>query len=141
MKLNTCILSGRCGADIEIKVINENFSVGTVNICTDESYKDRNGEWQSPANWVTVKIINQNILKFVDKIAKKGVEICIQGSVKTETWEKDGDKKSRTLIEIGFNGQIQNVVREKVGESSAPVQQATQQTPPANDSEDGDLPF
>jgi single-strand DNA-binding protein len=146
MKLNHCILSGRCGSDIEIKVISDNFSVGTVNICTDESYKAKNGEWQSPANWVTVKITNQNILKFADKIALKGVEVCVHGAIKTETWETEAGKRSRTLIEIQpFKGDIQQVVREKAG-SSTPAPAPPEQPPnakkePEQDNPEEDLPF
>lgn len=133
MKLNHVIVSGRCGADIFIKQINDNFCVGSVNICTDESYKNKEGEWVNPANWITVKITNQNILKFADKIALKGAEICVHGAIKTETWEINGSNHSRTIVEVAaFKGDIQPVVRGKVNQTD---------TPPPPAPEENDLPF
>jgi single-stranded DNA-binding protein len=96
---------------------------------------------------VTVKITNQNILKFADKIALKGVEICIEGAIKTETWETEAGKRSRTLIEIEpFKGKIQQVVREKAGSSSTPAPAPPEQAPnakkePEQDNPEEDLPF
>lgn len=141
MKLNHCIISGRCGADIEIKVINDNFSVGSVNICTDESYKNKEGEWINPANWVTVKITNQNILKFADKICIKGVEICVHGAIKTETWKTENGNRSRTLVEVAaFKGDIQQVIKEKAAAKVSP-EETFQAAVPSADESGSDLPF
>lgn len=145
MKLNNVVVAGRCGNDIEIKKISDKFSVGTFSICTDESYK-KDGEWVSPMNWIDVKVINPS--DFLTKVVKKGAEVMIQGKLKNEKWEKDGNKHSRLILEVNWQsgGSVQATQRsdraEQVASHTVASQPKAERMPQGAQAQSGDdLPF
>lgn len=42
----------------------------------------------------------RNTAEFLEKYFKKGQEIVIEGQLSTESWEKDGQKQSRTICNV-----------------------------------------
>ena len=92
--LNKIILQGRMVADVELKTVGDNISTTEFTVAWSEKYKDterklflRCKAWRGTAD-------------FISKYFKKGQQIIIEGSMQTEEWEKDGEKKSRTICTI-----------------------------------------
>lgn len=119
MKLNNVVVAGRCGNDIEIKKISDKFSVGTFSICTDESYKNKAGEWVNPANWINIKVVNPN--DFLLNIVKKGSEVMVLGKLKNEEWVKDGVNHNKLIVESNWQsgGSVQATQRSERAEQVA----------------------
>jgi len=91
--LNRIILQGRLVRDIELKDVG-GFAMAEFTVAWSEKYKDiekkcflRCVAWRSTA-------------EFLQKYFKKGQEILIEGRMVTDTWEKDGQKQSRTYCLI-----------------------------------------
>ena len=92
--VNKIILQGRMVADAELKTVGDNISITEFTVAWSEMYKDterklflRCKAWRGTAD-------------FISKYFKKGQQIIIEGSMQTEEWEKDGEKKSRTICTI-----------------------------------------
>lgn len=131
--INKMILQGRLTADIELRrtqsdVVNTEFT-----IAWSEKYKEvetrcfmRCKAWRQTA-------------EFLDKYFRKGQEILIEGHMVTDEWEKDGDKKSRTIClidKVNFCGSKSNN-----GSSIPPKTDADGFANIPDDVEDDELPF
>ncbi len=92
--INKMILQGRLTADIELRRTQSDVANTEFTIAWSEKYKEvetrcfmRCKAWRQTA-------------EFLDKYFRKGQEILIEGHMVTEKWEKDGEKKSRTICLI-----------------------------------------
>lgn len=91
--LNRIILQGRLVRDIELKEVG-GFSVTEFTVAWSEKYKDIEKNCFMPCKaW-------RSTADFIGKYFKKGQEIIVEGQILTETWEKDGQKKSRLLCNV-----------------------------------------
>lgn len=98
--LNKILYQGRLVKDPEIVDVS-GFKKANITIAWSEKYKDTETKcflkceaWRGTA-------------EFLEKHFSKGQEILIEGRMVTDTWEKDGQKQSRTycLIEkVNFCG-------------------------------------
>ena len=91
--INRMMLQGRLVKDIEL-VNAGGFNKAEFTIAWSEKYKETEKQcflrcvaWRSTA-------------EFLSKYFKKGQEIAIEGQMITDSWEKDGQKQSRTLCNI-----------------------------------------
>lgn len=89
--LNRTTLQGRLTADPEIRYTASNVAYAEFTLAWSEKYKDietkcflRCKAWRNSA-------------EFLDKYFSKGQETVMEGHLVTEEWEKDGEKKSRTI--------------------------------------------
>lgn len=92
--VNKIILQGRLVADVELKTVGDNISVTEFTVAWSEKYNDNEKKlflrckaWRSTA-------------EFISKYFSKGQQIVIEGNMLTEEWEKDGEKKSRTICNV-----------------------------------------
>ena len=49
--LNKAMIIGRLGADPEVRFTQSNTAVATMNVATNERYKDSSGEMQERTEW------------------------------------------------------------------------------------------
>lgn len=131
--INKMILQGRLTADIELRRTQSDVANTEFTIAWSEKYKEvetrcfmRCKAWRQTA-------------EFLDKYFRKGQEILIEGHMVTEEWEKDGDKKSRTIClidKVNFCGSKSNN-----GSSIPPKTDADGFVSIPDDVEDDELPF
>lgn len=95
---NSVTLIGRLGAAPEVKEISKDNTVARINIATDESYRNANGDKVENTQWHTVVAWNGNA-KFAEKYLKKGSLIAVEGRLAHRVYEdKQGEKKYTTEI-------------------------------------------
>ena len=71
--------------------------VGNLSIATTDSWRDRNsGEMQERTEWHRVVCFDR--LAEICKYLRKGSRIYIEGSLRTRSWEQDGQKRYATEI-------------------------------------------
>lgn len=93
--MNRVILIGNIGKDAETRTVGD-FTVISFTLATTERYKDRNGEQQENTEWHQIEYWRKD-----GKLAeylKKGTKVGVEGSIRTESWEKDGQKRFTTKI-------------------------------------------
>ena len=133
---NKVILIGNVGKDPEIKTINET-KVAKFSLATSESYKDKQGVRKTITEWHNIECWG-NLAGIIESYVKKGSQLLIEGKSKTNSWEKDGEKKYMTVVKVENLRMMSKAEAESIvkNEESLP-------TPEANNSpveEDG-LPF
>lgn len=98
--LNQVTLLGNLTRDPELKQTPSGQSVCSFGIALNRSYKDSSGEWKEAADYVEV-VAWGPLGERVSKWVKKGRQILIQGSLRSRSWEQDGQK--RTKVEVQAN--------------------------------------
>lgn len=97
MSLNKCLIIGRLGADPDYKVISDTAQVCNLSVATSEKWKDKSGEMQERTEWHRVSVWGkaaENCAKYL----KKGSQVYVEGSLRTEKYEKDGQEKYATKL-------------------------------------------
>lgn len=95
--LNRVLLFGNLGADPELRVTPSGQSVLKLRLATTESYVDRNNTRQERTEWHSVAIWGKRA-DALSKFLGKGDRVFIEGSLRTSSYEKNGEKRYRTEI-------------------------------------------
>ncbi len=96
--VNKVILIGRLGQDPELRYTGNGTAVCNLNLATNESYKDSNGEWVDRTEWHKV-VAWARLAEICGEYLKKGSQVYIEGSLQTNSWE-DRDGNTRYTTEI-----------------------------------------
>ncbi len=96
--LNKAMIIGRLGQDPEVRYTQSNTAVATLNIATNERFRDRNGELQERTEWHRVVAWGRTA-EVAREYLKKGSMVYIEGPIQTREWEdKEGQKRYTTEI-------------------------------------------
>lgn len=96
--INKVILVGNVGKDPETRYSAGGMAVTTVSVATSESWKDKQtGEQKEKTEWHRVKFFGR-LAEIAGEYLKKGSQVYIEGSLRTEEYEKDGVKRYSTDI-------------------------------------------
>lgn len=97
---NKVSLIGRLGAQPELVTFESGKTLARFSIATNESYKDKSGEWQDQTQWHNI-IAWGKTADLVGKILNKGQEVIVQGRLVNKSYEtKSGEKRYGTEIEM-----------------------------------------
>lgn len=100
--LNRVTLLGNLGQDPETRKLDGNVSVVRFSLATSEVYKDEHGQTKTHTEWHTI-VLWRSLAELAEKYLKKGSLICIEGKLRTRTYEdKKGEKRYVTEV-IGEN--------------------------------------
>ncbi len=95
--LNKIYIMGNLGKDPELKQTQSQKSYTNMSVATTEVYKDRDGNKQDSTQWHTVSVWGKQA-EHCCKYLTKGSSVLVEGTVKYESYEKDGEKKYFTKI-------------------------------------------
>ena len=98
---NKVSLIGRIGQNIEMQKVgaSKDYSLVKVPLATNESYKDKNGQWQDNTQWHNLVIWGKTAER-ISITVTKGQEVMIEGRLVNKQYEKDGEKRYSTEIEV-----------------------------------------
>jgi single-strand DNA-binding protein len=100
MAINSTAVSGTLTRDAELRQTSSGFAVCTLIIAVNESVKNKNsGEWEERANYFEAVLLGKRAEK-LSQYLTKGTKVAIQGKLKQERWETDGQKRSKVTITI-----------------------------------------
>ncbi len=98
--VNKVILLGNLGADPEVKYLEGDNVVANIRLATTESYKDRNGNRVDQTEWHDLELWGPQA-KIAEQYLKKGMQIYVEGKIKSDTWQDDqGQNRKRTRIRV-----------------------------------------
>jgi len=143
MSVNKVILVGNVGKDPEVRYLDNGVAVCNFSLATSETYTNKNNEKVTQTEWHNI-VLWRKLAEIAETYVKKGMQIYIEGQIRTRTWEdKDGVKRYTTEI---FGNSMQMLGRKADNESTS--QQASPETtqPAAStadtaEEETDDLPF
>lgn len=128
--MNHVALKGNLARDPEVKVLNLNgksVTVANFTIAVSRFFKKANGERDKDTTFIACEAWDtgaENLAKFF----VKGDPILIEGSLKTDNWEKDGQKMSRVKVRVtNFDRLYRAPAREDGGYAEEDIPMATEQ--------------
>lgn len=97
--VNKVVLIGHLGKDPECKVLESGQMVANFTIATTEKFKDKNGQVQEATEWHNCQAWGKQA-EVIEKYLKKGAKIFVEGKIKTRSYDKDGEKRYVTEINV-----------------------------------------
>lgn len=99
--VNKVILIGNLGRDPEVRYLEGNVAVARFSVATNESYKDKKGEWQTATEWHDV-VAWRSLAERAEKQLKKGSQVFIEGKL-THRKYQDKEGNDRYVTEVVAN--------------------------------------
>jgi single-strand DNA-binding protein len=98
---NKVSLIGRVGKNPEIQNVGtaKDYSLVKVPLATNENYKDKNGQWHDNTQWHNL-IAWGKTAERLSKMVTKGQVLMVEGRIVNKMYEKDGEKRYSTDIEV-----------------------------------------
>ena len=147
--VNKVILIGNLGRDPEVRHLESGATVAKFSVATNESYRDKNGEWQKITEWHDV-VVWRALAERAERDLKKGKMVYIEGKLTHRKWQ-DKDGIDRYTTEVVANTFRLLERRESSGGYSGdfpteePIQMTPQKAEPlaqeVTDLKEDDLPF
>ncbi len=151
--LNRAELIGRLGADVTVNHLSSGGRVANMSIATDESYISKTGEKVDKTEWHRVVTFQPGLIDMLEKHARKGRLVYIDGKLQTRRWSRPGEDSDRYSTEILLvpGGQVKFLERPNgngvqaaadpsMAAGDAAMQDAGTSSQPA-DQDDSDIPF
>ena len=99
--INKVTLIGNLGRDPEMRHLENGSAVVKFSVATNESYKDKSGEWQQITQWHDV-VAWRGLAERAERDLKKGGLVYIEGKLSTRKWQ-DQDGKDRYTTDVVAN--------------------------------------
>lgn len=116
--VNKVILIGNLGADPEVRTSPNGTVVTNIRIATSEVWKDQQGQLQERTEWHRITIFGRTAEVARDYL-RKGAKVFIEGTLRTSSYEKNGEKRYSTDI---VANELQMLDRTSGGETPGPRQ-------------------
>ncbi|MBX2814468.1 MAG: single-stranded DNA-binding protein [Saprospiraceae bacterium] len=99
--INKVILIGNLGRDPEVRHLDNGAAVAKMSIATNESYRDKSGEWQTNTEWHDI-VMWRALAERAERSLKKGSMIYVEGKL-THRKYQDKDGNDRYITEVVAN--------------------------------------
>ena len=99
--LNKVQIIGRLGADVTVNALQSGGRVANMSVATDESYMDRQaGSRVDRTEWHRVVTFQDGLIEMLERHARKGRLVYVEGKLQTRRWKKAGEETERSATEI-----------------------------------------
>ena len=94
---NRVILMGNLCRDVELRYIQSGTAVTEVTLAVHDRKKNANGEWVEDTTFVDVTLWGRTA-EIASEYLGKGSPLFVEGRLKLDTWETDGQKRSKLRV-------------------------------------------
>jgi len=94
---NRVILMGNITRDPELRHVPSGLAVTEIGMAINDRRKTQSGEWIDETSFLDVTLWGRNA-EIVCEYLKKGSPVMIEGKLKQETWEQEGQKRSKIKV-------------------------------------------
>lgn len=94
---NRVILMGNVTRDIELRYTPAGTPVTEVGMAVNDRRKNQNGEWVDETTFVDVTFWGRTA-EVAAEYLSKGAPVFVEGRLKLDTWEKDGQKNYKLRV-------------------------------------------
>jgi len=95
--LNRVILVGNITRDPELRHIPSGLAVTEIGLAVNDRRKTQSGEWVDDTSFIDVTLWGRQA-ELVCEYKSKGSPILVEGRLKQETWEQEGQKRSKLKV-------------------------------------------
>ena len=94
---NRVILLGNITREIELRFTHNETPVTDIGLAVNDRRKDQSGEWVDDAIFLDVTLWGRTAEVAAEYLGK-GSPVLIEGRLRVETWETDGQKRSKLNV-------------------------------------------
>ncbi len=94
---NRVILMGNLTRDIELRYLPSGMAVTDIGLAVNDRRKNQAGEWVDETTFVDVTLWGRTA-EVAGEYLSKGSPVLIEGRLKLDTWETDGQKRSKLKV-------------------------------------------
>jgi single-strand DNA-binding protein len=95
--LNRVILVGRLTRDAELQYTNTGWAICKMGLAVNRRRK-QGDQWVDEANFFDVTLFGKRA-ESLSQYLSKGTQLAVEGQLRQERWEQDGNKRSKVTIE------------------------------------------
>ncbi|MEY8460107.1 single-stranded DNA-binding protein [Eggerthellaceae bacterium 24-137] len=139
MSINRVIISGNLTRDPELRCTQSGMDVLSFGVAVNDRRKNsQTGEWEDHPNFVDCTMFG-NRARSVAQYLSKGAKVSIEGKLRWEQWERDGQKRSTLKVVVdelefmssrqGAQGGPYGASQQQVHTYQAPAPNAAQAQP------------
>ena len=103
--LNKVQLTGRLGADPEMRFTPQGTAVTTFRVASNRSWKTAEGEQREDTEWFSIVAWNK-LAEICNQYLNKGTRVYIEGRSQTRSWVEEQSGQTRYKTEIVANDMI-----------------------------------
>jgi len=129
--MNRVILVGRLTKDIDLTFTQSGCAIGKTSLAVNRRVK-KGDEWTEEASFFDCVQFGKRA-EGLSPYLLKGQQVAVDGQLKQDRWEKDGQKRSKIVVEVDHIQLLGNKIDKPVHKMHEPA--------PANDQYKDDIPF
>lgn len=95
--LNVVALVGRLTRPCDMRYTNSGYAICSFSIAVNKRRKQTDGSWQDQASFFDCSYFGK-AAEGVSQYLQKGQQIGVQGSLEQQTWETNGQKRSKIAV-------------------------------------------
>lgn len=96
--INKTIIVGRLTRDAELSYTSSGTALARLGIAVNRRVK-QGDSWIDEANFFDAKMWGKRA-EAISQYLTRGTQVCIEGELRQERWEKDGQKHSKVTINV-----------------------------------------
>ncbi|PHR94766.1 MAG: single-stranded DNA-binding protein [Blastopirellula sp.] len=94
---NRVILVGNLTRDVDVKYLQSGTAVTELGLAVNDRRKNQSGEWVDETTFVDVTLWGRTA-EVAGEYLSKGSSVLVEGRLKLDTWETDGQKRSKLRV-------------------------------------------
>jgi single-strand DNA-binding protein len=94
---NRVVLLGNITRDIEVKYLQSGMAVTEIGLAVNDRRKNQQGEWVEETTFVDITLWGRTA-EVAGEYLGKGSQVLIEGRLKLDQWESDGQKRSKLRV-------------------------------------------
>ena len=96
--MNIVVLKGNLTRDPEVKEV-KGTKVAQFTLAVNEYYKTKDGEAKEISSFIDCEAWDSGA-ELIEKLLTKGSSVLVNGSIRQDRWEKDGQKFSKLKVRV-----------------------------------------
>jgi single-strand DNA-binding protein len=94
---NRVILMGNLTRDVDLRYTQSQLAVTDIGMAVNDRRRNQAGEWVEEATFVDVTLWGRTA-EIASEYLSKGSPVFIEGRLKLDTWETDGQRRSKLRV-------------------------------------------
>jgi single-strand DNA-binding protein len=94
---NRVVLVGNLTRDVELKYLTTGTAVADIGLAVNDRRKSQSGEWIEETTFVDITLWGRTA-EVASEYLSKGSPVLIEGRLKLDMWETDGQKRSKLRV-------------------------------------------
>jgi single-strand DNA-binding protein len=103
--VNKVILIGRLTRDVEVRAFSNGGKVAKLGLAVNNRKKNQqSGQWEDEPVFLDCEVFNRGengrMADLAEQYLGKGKQVYVEGHLRTDSWEKDGQKRSKLVVVV-----------------------------------------